>query len=195
MAEPTRTWGNRRLAALAVLVLAALAALASWRISPKHLPNAVKLDSGLLFHGALGVVLFVILYFLAALVTTTIANGGPPAKMGLGNANFDGTAGDALAESAQSLRGINEQLAALNSRTISLVSVSRSTQEALIELADSSTRQSVRDAAQLRIKELDEIEANNYDSANRRTADAVARFEAKLGEMKVALGNREEENA
>ena len=77
-------WSPRTTAAV-LLVVGGAAAYSSIAVKPASMPKGLRLDSGLLFHGAVVLIVFVALYMFLGLVSTTIAHRGPPAKMSLGN--------------------------------------------------------------------------------------------------------------
>ena len=159
--------------------------ISSVAVKPGSMPSAMRLDSGLLFHGAVVLVVFVALYVFLGLVSTTIAHSGPPPKMSLGSIfSYETEAVAAMSQGATALEGIEHQVAEMGAQLRELVSVSRETQDALVSMADATNNQAVRDAALARVARLDRLATGTETADQQRVARAVAEYRANVELLK-----------
>lgn len=188
----TGMWGGPRRTAGVLLILAGAAAYASDTVKPASMPKALRLDSGLLFHGAVVLVVFVVLYMFLGLLSTTIAHSGPPPKMSLGSLfSYESEAVAAMSQGATALEGIEQQIADINKQLRELVSVSRETQNALASIADGANNQGVRDAALARVSRLDRLIAGSATADQQRVTQAIAQYRANVDLLRRRRSARE----
>lgn len=174
-------WGGRWTTAGALLILGGAAAYSSVAVKPASMPKAMRLDSGILFHGAVVLVVFVALYMFLGLVSTTIAHSGPPPKMSLGNLfSYESETVAAMSQGATALEGIEQQIADLSKQLRELVSVSRETQDALVSMADGTDNRAVREAALARVARLDRLTSGTETADQQRVAQAIAQYRANV---------------
>jgi hypothetical protein len=188
-------WGGRWTTVAVLLALAGAAAYASVDVEPASLPRGLRLDSGLLFHGAVVLVVFAVLYMFIGLVSTTIAHSGPPPKMSLGSLfAYESEAVAAMSQGATALEGIEQQIADINSQLRELVSVLRETQNALVSIADEANNEQVRDAAMRRIASLDQLAPAAKAEDQQRVARAIAEYRANVELLKQRRSARKAGN-
>lgn len=176
----TGLWGGRRVTAGVLLAIGGAAAYSSVAVKPAAMPKALRLDSGLLFHGAVVLVVFAVLYMFLSVLTTTIVHSGPPPKMSLGNLfSYESEAVAAMSQGATALEGIERQIAGLNDRLSELVSVSRETQEALVAMAGDAGNESVRAGAMARVARLDRM-TDGAAAGQQHVSQAIAAYRANV---------------
>ena len=193
--KKSRPWGGPEVTVFCLIVFAVIAGVASGQANPDDLPTGLRLDSGWIFHFAFGLVLFLIIYVIAALITFTVTSGAPLTKIGLGQFSFEGPAAETLVEGAASLKGINDELNALNKTADSLVSIATEGAEAFSLLLEEhpDLDSSVKSGSEQRIKQLQSLALSDKES-RQRTAEAVRRFETKFAALEEFFNETEADN-
>jgi hypothetical protein len=183
--EPKRPWGGGKTTIIVLVGLALLSAGASLAAQRSGLPGGLRLGTGWFFHAAFGVLVFVVLYALAALLTATVRAGGPPTKLsGLGFSMDWEKALEIANSGAESLEELNNRVSGVQDELSTLIEIGRETQEAIVALADSnpSAPADIKAGALARTQLLDQLD-RRADGRGERAAEVIAKFRANLTDI------------
>lgn len=151
----------------------------------EDLPSGLRLGSGWFFHVAFAVVVFIVLYMLAALVTVTVRAGGPPTRLsGLGFSLDWEKALEIANSGVESLEQLDGRVSEAQGQLSTLIKIGRETQEALVTIADAhpAIPSHVKKDAAARVQLLSQLPERTAGEGE-RTAEVIARFRTNLADI------------